>query len=84
MKIQEFRYVVYGDPKLLGELLFLAFKDLDGYSDEFPIDIAGRAPRWGKRTIRVFPLNKRGFEDIDELFPIDALKECNVFNLEIS
>ena len=84
MKTRKFRYVVYGDPALLGELLFLAFKRIDGYRDEFPIDVAGREPRWGERKIRVTPLSKFRFEDADEIFPKNALRECSIFNLEIS
>jgi len=84
MKTQEFKYMIYGDSALLGELLFLAFKRIDGYNDEFPIDIAGREPHWGERKIRVFPLDKCRFEDVYEIFPKNALRECSIFNLEIS
>ncbi len=84
MRIQSFRYRVHGEPELLGELLFLAFKSINGYTDKFPVDVAGREPHWGKRKIRVIPENRRDFEDIDEIFPLNALKECNIYNIEIS
>ena len=80
----QFYYKAYGDPKLLGEVLFLAFKRINNYSDQYPIDVAGHGPHWGIRKILVQPLEKhKQFELVDEIFPSNAIEEYNVYDIKI-
>lgn len=77
-----FRFKAVGDSERVGELVFLAFKRIDGLEDEFPVEIAGGSRYPGVRKICVEPLDCEGFSELDEILPRSVV-ECKRFLIRV-
>jgi len=77
-----YRFRVGGDMESAGKLFFLAFKEIDGLEDRFPIEIAGGSKYLGTRRVQVRPVDCRDFNELDEVLPRSVL-ECKKFLVRI-
>ena len=77
-----FRFRAVGDVERVGELVFLAFKRVNGLEDDFPVEIAGGSKYPGTRKICIEPLDCEGFSEVDEVLP-RSIVECSRFLVRV-